>query len=80
MTSDKPLIHPPEDSIAVAPASEDRLLAATNEDRFDPTEESTGDGGLLLNPVGSRIDEVELRDLIERAFGASPEVKDPVVE
>lgn len=55
---------------------EERLLA-TKDDRLDPTEESVGDDGLLLSIVGSRVDEVELRDPIESALGARPVAKDP---
>lgn len=76
MASDRPLIHPPEDSAAAVPMREERLLA-TKEERLDPTEEIVGDDGLLLSIAGSFVDEVELREPIECAFGASPDVKDP---
>ena len=77
MTSDRPLIHPPEDSVAAVTMREERLLA-TKDERLDPTEESVGDGGLLLSIIGSRVDEVELRE--PTALGASPDVKDPLAD
>jgi hypothetical protein len=76
ITSDRPLIHPPEDSAAAFPTREERLLA-TKDDRLDPTEDSVGDDGLLLNPAGSRVDEVELREPMECVLGASLDEKDP---
>lgn len=76
MASDRPLIHPPEDSAVAVPMREERFLT-TKDDRLDPIEDNVGDGGLLLTPAGSRVDDVELRDPIECVLGASLDVKDP---